>query len=241
MFKSIKKCVFLKLKHLDISIFRLAFPPLFQLLVTSCPKLSGLEEQPNILLLMICGSDIWAGLSGDSFSLFCKVLAEAVTLGLEKSRWLQLPVWGLGTGYWLGNLSSPCGFSIGSVIIYQTTLSYSYRHWDCSRKVKTEIARYLKALTWKSYSDIPMAKPSHTTHPESGRGENSILWWKNGLFPLHSGIRWEVLSQPFLETLHYSQPSEHNKSHLFHPQNTLPTPTSFLLLWHQLKVQDLII
>lgn len=54
--------------------------------VTSCPKLSGLEEQPNILLLMICESDIWAGLSGDSFSLFCKVLAETDTLGLEKSR-----------------------------------------------------------------------------------------------------------------------------------------------------------
>lgn len=58
-------------------------------------KLSGLKKQPNILLLMICILGIWAGLSGDSFSLPHDI-GWAAPLGLENERWPHFNVWGLG-------------------------------------------------------------------------------------------------------------------------------------------------
>lgn len=42
------------------------------------------------------------------------------------------------------------------------------------------------------------------------------------------------------ENLCCCQPSEHNRSHLFHVQHALPSPRGLLSLWHQLEVQDLI-
>lgn len=61
--------------------------------------------------------------------------------------------WGISTGA-SGSLSSPpCGLSRWSLIIHYTRLSFSLTwHWDCSKEVKEEVARYLKALTWKSDS-----------------------------------------------------------------------------------------
>lgn len=117
-------------------------------------KLSGLRKQPDILLLIICGSGIWAGFRGDSFF--------SIPSGIG---------WGFSTGA-RGSPNLPRGLSGWSLIIHQTRLSFLTWHWDCSKNIKTA-ARNLKALTWKSDS-VTFATfcwPKQVTGPPQNQAE----------------------------------------------------------------------